>query len=130
MRGSSSLVKIRMISTVLMLCYVLLPNSVKCNNSSHEELLENDRRRCFVRRGLRCGSQERKYGAWKGLYNKVFYIQKFLGEGDSYTISSRICGNGRYPGNENCKWQFTVSKKCLPTIQCAKMDLLGNWRRG
>ena len=50
--------------------------------------------------------------------------------GDKLRVSSRVCRTGRYPNKERCEWKFQVGPNCLPRIQCHRLDIAGNWRRG
>ena len=50
--------------------------------------------------------------------------------GSEFLVSSRRCRGGKYPHNVRCGWKFQVGPRCLPRIQCGRLDIAGNWRRG
>ena len=92
----------------------LLDDNVIENTLDYDGMMmdDEDRRRCLIRSGLKCGAEE------------------VLEVGSVFQISSRKCSNGRYPRNEDCQWQFSVKNSCLPKVSCQTMDLVANWRRG
>ena len=69
-------------------------------------------KKCSIQSGLQCGSKQ------------------VLDIGTEYTVTSKMCANGKYPGNDRCNWQFDVQDNCLPTVECSYLDIVANWRFG